>query len=100
LVDDVPPEISGLRPSNGQVVTERRPKVLATIRDVSSGIWREEDIEMYVGSEKLIVEYDPEEDLIFARPRKPLAVGPHQIRVVIRDICGNEAMQVHSFVVE
>lgn len=100
LVDDVPPEILGLRPGNGQVVTERRPKVLATVRDVSSGIWREEDIEMYVDNEKLIVEYDPEEDLIFAKPRKPLSVGAHQIRVVIRDICGNEATQVHSFVVE
>lgn len=100
LVDDVPPEIRGLRPAKGQVVLERQPKILATIRDVSSGIWREEDIEMRLDGKKLIVEFDPEEDLIFAKPRKPLAVGRHQIEVVVRDICGNEARLVHSFMIQ
>ena len=100
LVDDVPPEIVELRPGNGQAILDRQPKVLAMIHDVSSGIWREEDIEMRIDGNALIVEYDPEEDLIFATPRKPLAVGAHQIEVVVRDICGNEARQVHSFVVE
>lgn len=100
LVDDQPPEVTGLRPHKGQVVSDARPKVLATIRDVSSGIWREEDIEMYMDGKKLIVEYDPEEDLIFAKPRKPLAVGTHHIEVVVRDICGNETRQTHSFVIE
>ena len=49
---------------------------------------------------KLIVEYDPEEDLIFAQPRLPLAVGTHQVEVVVRDICGNETRQVHTVIVE
>ncbi|MBT5832937.1 MAG: M23 family metallopeptidase, partial [Candidatus Latescibacteria bacterium] len=100
LIDDVPPQIRGLRPAQNQVVSERQPKVLATIRDVSSGIWREEDIEIRLNGKKLIVEFDPEEDLIFAKPRKPLAVGRHQVEVVVRDICGNEARQIHAFVIK
>lgn len=100
LIDDVPPEIAGLRPGNNQVIAERQPKILATIRDASSGIWREEDIDVRLDGQTLIVEYDPEEDLIFATPRQPLSVGTHTLEVIIRDICGNEARQVQSFVVE
>ena len=100
LVDDQPPEVTGLRPYKGQVISDRRPKVLATIRDALSGIWREEDIEMHIDGKKLIVEYDPEEDIVFAKPRKPLALGTHQIEMVVRDICGNETRQKHSFVIE
>ena len=100
LVDDVPPEILEFQPANHEVISDRQPKVLAKVRDVSSGIWREEDIEMRIDGKKLIVEYDPEEDLMFARPRMPLAVGAHQIEVVVRDICGNEARLLHTVVVE
>ena len=100
LVDDVPPEILDFQPANNQVIHERQPKILAKIRDVSSGIWREEDYEMWMDGKKLIVEYDPEEDIMFAQPRLPLTVGTHQIEVVVRDICGNEARQLHTVIVE
>lgn len=100
LVDDVPPEILEFQPANQEVISDRQPNMLVKVRDVSSGIWREEDIEMRIDGKKLIVEYDPEEDLLFARPRMPLAVGSHQIEVVVRDICGNEARRVHTVIVE
>jgi hypothetical protein len=97
LVDDVAPEVSGFSPESGEAVLARQPTLQATIRDVSSGIWREEDIEMRIDGKRLVVEYDPEEDLIFAKPRKPLAVGVHQIEVIVKDICGNVAQTLHSF---
>jgi len=90
LIDNVPPEIAEVVPKDGAVV-ERQPKVSATVSDVSSGIWREEDIVMRIDGQALIVEYDPEEDLIFAIPRKPLSSGTHQLEVMVRDICGNES---------
>jgi len=27
-------------------------------------------------------------------------VGRHQVEVVVRDICGNEARQIHAFVIK
>jgi hypothetical protein len=100
LIDDVPPEILEFHPANHHVVRERQPKIWAKVRDVSSGIWREEDYEMRIDGQKLIVEYDPEEDMMFAQPSIPLTVGTHQVEMIVRDICGNETRQVHMVVVE
>ena len=96
LVDNVPPEITEVVPADGAAIA-RQPKVMATVKDVSSGIWREEDIEMRIDGQALIVEYDPEEDLIFAVPRKPLSSGMHQLEVMVRDICGNESRSKRAF---
>jgi hypothetical protein len=100
LIDNVPPEITEVVPKDGAAVVERQPKVFATVRDVSSGIWREEDIAMRIDGQALIVEYDPEEDLIFAIPRKPLSSGKHQLEVMVRDICGNESRSRSAFQVK
>lgn len=100
MIDDVPPEILEFHPANHHVVRERQPKIWAKVRDVSSGIWREEDYEMRIDGQKLIVEYDPEEDMMFAQPSIPLTVGTHQVEMIVRDICGNETRQVHMVVVE
>ncbi len=97
LSDDVPPEISKVIPAHGAVLAERQPAIVAYVKDVSSGIWREEDIAMKIDGEALIVEYDPEEDRLFARPRKPLTSGPHRLEVVVRDICGNESRRTTAF---
>jgi hypothetical protein len=97
LIDNVPPQITKVIPADGAAVTVRQPKVVASVKDASSGIWREEDIVMRIDGRALIVEYDPEEDLIFATPRKPLSSGMHQFEVVVRDICGNEARSRSSF---
>ena len=97
LIDTVPPRISNVTPANGTVLTQRQPRVAASIRDVSSGIWREEDIVMRIDGKALIVEYDPEENRIFAKPRKPLPSGSHKLEVIIRDICGNESRRTTAF---
>jgi hypothetical protein len=97
LVDNDGPEITAIEPSDGQTVFESRPTLRAAIRDTSSGIWREEDIELRIDGQRLISEYDPEENLAFARPRQALAAGVHQVEVVVRDICGNETRRRQTF---
>ena len=97
LADTVPPRISGVTPANGAVLATRQPRVAASIRDASSGIWREEDIVMRIDGKALIVEYDPEENRIFAKPRKPLAPGSHKLEVIVRDLCGNESRRTTTF---
>ena len=97
LADTVPPRISGVTPANGAVLATRQPRVAASVRDASSGIWREEDIVMRIDGKALIVEYDPEENRIFAKPRKPLSPGSHKLEVIVRDLCGNESRRTTTF---
>ncbi len=97
LIDNVPPRISGVTPANGAVLAERQPRVAASVWDTSSGIWRDEDMVMRIDGKALIVEYDPEENRIFARPRKPLTPGSHKLEVIVRDICGNESRRTTAF---
>ena len=97
LIDNVPPRISGVTPANGAVLAERQPRVAASVWDISSGIWRDEDMVMRIDGKALIVEYDPEENRIFARPRKPLTPGSHKLEVIVRDICGNESRRTTAF---
>ena len=52
---------------------------------------------MRIDGKALIVEYDPEENRIFARPRKPLTPGSHKLEVIVRDICGNESRRTTAF---
>ena len=97
LADTVPPRIASITPANGTVLAQRQPRVAASVWDTSSGIWREEDMVMQIDGKALIVEYDPEEDRIFARPRKPLTPGAHKLEVIVRDICGNESRRTTAF---
>ena len=96
LVDNVPPEIVKVEPANGTSVSTRQPKVVANVKDVSSGIWREEDIVMKVDGQALIVEYDPEEDLIFATPRKPLSSGVHKLEMFTASLVGGPGKSTTS----
>ncbi len=97
LIDNVPPKISNVFPPHGAVLSSRRPKVVADVKDRSSGIWRDEDIAMRIDNEALIVEYDPEENRMVARPRTPLTPGSHQLEIVVRDISGNESRRTTTF---
>ncbi|MCY3869206.1 MAG: M23 family metallopeptidase [Gemmatimonadetes bacterium] len=97
LADTVPPRIASITPANGTVLTQRQPRVAASVWDTSSGIWREEDMIMRIDGNALIVEYDPEENRIFAKPRKPLTPGAHKLEVIVRDICGNESRRTTAF---
>lgn len=97
LADTVPPRIASITPASGTVITQRQPRVAASVWDASSGIWREKDMIMRIDGKALIVEYDPEENRIFAKPRKPLSPGSHKLEVIIRDICGNESRRATTF---
>ncbi|MCE2432840.1 MAG: M23 family metallopeptidase [Candidatus Latescibacteria bacterium] len=97
LADTVPPRIASITPANGTVIAQHQPRVAASVWDTSSGIWRDEDIVMKIDGKALIVEYDPEESRIFAKPRKPLTPGAHKLEVIVRDICGNESRRTTAF---
>ena len=97
LVDNVPPVISRIIPADGALVDGSNPKIVVHVKDVSSGIWREEDMIMRIDGIAQIVEYDPEEDVMFVTPRTSLDAGEHELEVIVRDICGNEARSTSMF---
>ncbi len=100
MVDLTPPEIVQIVPKKGQTISERRPVVVVTVRDAMSGIWREEDYEIFLNDVRLIVEYDPEENRMIAQPRQALSPDTHRLNIRVRDICGNEVRQTSNFVVK
>ena len=99
LLDETPPVIADLNPVDGSKGVDRQPLLSAVIRDAGSGIWREEDIALTLDGKRLMAVYDPDGELVAARPRKPLRPGKHRLEVTVRDICGNEARASSAFVV-
>jgi len=99
-LDVTPPEVEVSRPRRGETVEEGRPILQASASDGESGIGREEDFEMRVDDRPLIVEYNPEDDTLTARPPTSLANGDHVVEVTVRDMSGNETRARSTFSVQ
>lgn len=99
LSDEVPPDVSELRPLPGSETADRRPIIEASVRDRGSGIGREKDISVRLNDRMMIFEYDPEQDVIRAKPREPLEPGVYRLEILVRDMCGNQQTQSGVFTV-
>ncbi len=99
LLDALPPEVTDLRPATGAKTEDRRPLLVATVRDVGSGIGREKDISVRLDGKEMIFEYDPEAKQVTARPKRPLRPGAHHLEVTVRDMCGNKTRETSRFTV-
>ena len=90
LLEDVArPTISTLLPRSQTWIDERRPLLRARVVDRGSGFGKELDLEIELDGRKLIHIYDPEADVVEARPDRPLADGEHVWTVTARDQAGN-----------
>ncbi len=99
LLDETPPRVRILRPESRATLAQRRPVLVARIRDSGSGIRREEDILLRLDGKPLIAEYDPDTGEVKAQPRQPLPPGSHKLEVTVTDACGNRARAVRLFTV-
>jgi hypothetical protein len=97
LEDQVAPLIWRVRPEDGSPTKERCPVLSAKVRDVGSGIGREEDVVMILDGQILISQYDPPIEAVFFRSRESLALGQHLLEVVVRDRAGNESRAQSHF---
>ena len=95
MIDETPPEVSGVRPSQGSSVAE--PRLSARVLDQGSGIGRERDVVLELDGKRLISEYDPEAARVTAVPDAPLAAGPHTFVITVRDRAGNETRRQVTF---
>jgi hypothetical protein len=65
--------------------------------DRGSGIGKEEDLAIELNGRPLIHIYDPEADLVEARPDQPLADGEYVWTVRASDQAGNQAEASNVF---
>lgn len=91
LMRDVePPSIRALEPAHSANIEKRRPELRALVEDRGSGIGREEDLAIELDGRSLIVEYDPEAQMVRARPDSALSLGMHEWTITVRDMGGNQ----------
>jgi hypothetical protein len=99
LKDAIFPWIKNVRPYNGEKFQTRRPRIQALVGDDLSGIGSDEDILVTIDGKWMIAEYDPETNVLSARPTFPLSYGKHQLLISIKDRCGNRSEVKRSFFV-
>ena len=85
--DTEPPTLRFLSPTDGQVLTSRRPLLRARVRDRESG-FREDDVTFFIDGRRVPTEWNPEADSIQHRPGSPLAPGRHLIVAEATDRSG------------
>lgn len=95
MIDETPPEVSSLQPTQGSTVTT--PRFSARVLDQGSGIGRERDLVLELDGQRLISEYDPEAALVTAVPDAPLAPGSHTFVITVRDRAANETRRQVTF---
>ena len=97
LLDETPPIVDSVQPPSGDLVESRRPLLSATVADSGSGISREEQVALLLDGRQLISIYDPEANLVTHEPSEDLSPGEHELVVIVRDNCDNEARKRSVF---
>jgi len=95
--DDVPPEITAIRPGYNIRLNDTTPEISVHVQDRLSGIASEEDIEIRLNGKKLIAEYDPERDRVTYEAKEPLPSGRYELVVRAVDKCGNRTVKESVF---
>jgi hypothetical protein len=98
IEDQSPPKITRMRPASGSTITSTRPKLTIDVVDEGKGI-DDEATRFVLDGQRLIAEYDPEANVITAKPKAALARGVHTLEVTIRDEAGHETSRTSEFTV-
>ncbi len=99
--DVTPPRLSFARPRMNGVVRDRRPRIVAYLRDNGAGFGRgDEAMEMRLDGEWVPAEFDPEDGTFVYVSSEPLESGSHTVVVNARDLVGNESSAALRFRVE
>ncbi len=90
MEDTVAPKIHVLDPAAGQTPASRRPKIRAEITDKGSGI---DTYAATFGGQWLLMEYDPEQDLLVWEQDEDLPAGAGTLAIEVTDLAGNVARE-------
>ncbi len=97
MQDLLPPTIDNLQPESG-IVVDGDVTFSADVADAGSGIKREEDVVLELDGLRLISEYDPEAERVWAVADQPLAPGVHHLVLTLRDAAGNQSQSRSDFI--
>ncbi len=97
LEDAAPPQLEILRPAPKDAIASRRPVLRARAVDGGSGVdaWR-----VTYNGKWLLVEYDPEQDLLTWERDEDLPAGTGTLAVEVRDHAGNVARRELTLKIE
>ncbi len=99
LRDRKPPVIHSLSPPDGQSIKNRRPLLKANVYDDLSGI-HQNDIALYLDEELIFAEYDVDLNYLFYDLDKDLALGKHNLTLVVKDRVGNSKKKSNEFIIQ
>lgn len=88
IKDTIPPQI--IPYSQGNLYVSNYPLKIR-VKDHMSGIYQQEQIEVYVDNNWTLFRYDPEEDLVIISP-KHIPAGQHKLRLAATDNVGNQSI--------
>jgi len=100
LKDTVTPEIHFISPAPDVHIKDSTPKIAVGFDDALSGISGEENYVIQLDNIRLIVEYDPINDMGFHRVEEPLQPGRHVLDITIKDRAGNTAKRRTAFYID
>jgi hypothetical protein len=96
IKDEVPPSIGAVRPRNGRVTSGGRPRILAVVRDVGSGVeWK--GMTVSIDGKKALSVWEPRYSRLSVVHTAPLSPGRHRAVFEIRDRAGNLSVAETSF---
>ena len=98
IEDQSPPQIVRVRPASGSTISATRPQLIVDVKDDGKGI-DDEATRFVLDGQRLIPEYDPEANVITAKPKAALERGTHTFEVTIRDEAGLETSKTTEFTV-
>ncbi len=100
MIDNVPPQVTIIRPANGKTLKNSMPRITARIADELSGIWADTLFDIRLDGQWLIPEYDNEDKLLVTEPNQPLKAGEHTLVIRVRDNAGNQTQRKVTFRVQ
>jgi len=97
--DTVAPIVEIQNPVNESVINQLK-EIKFFMDDSLSGIQSDRNIQVFLDGKFVIPEWDPERNIVVAKPNGKLVPGKHYIEVRVRDAAGNEAWHEVDFLIE
>lgn len=94
---NTPPAITRPSPRPGSKIKNRKPRISATARDMQTQLTKR-NIRLYFdGRRTAKFSYNPRGDRLVYKPRRPLSLGRHTVRVIAIDEAGRRSAKAWGF---
>ena len=97
--DTIPPVLDIQSPADGKEY-QTNPAIRFFVTDKFSGVGSGENVSLLIDGEFVLPEWDPEDDLIFARIDQPLAKGNHVLSISVKDLSDNMVRKAIYFIIK